>query len=244
MVARRRLAGAARAGGRAAGGPRDRPGRRAGPAGPRAVRGRHRPPLRPRPGAWHPARRAVRHRAGRRARPGRHHDRPTADPPSSSPASPSWPGATTCAPCSPSPPARPSPRSSRRSTSWRAPAAGSSSTSSPGRDTATAVDETVVELGERLGYVRVAARALPHDRTPPACWPRSPHRCPSRSAAVAGPHPTRHRADPEGAPTRRAAARSPACPRCAARSTPCCATPRPPPHRDVRTDPRAMTPAP
>jgi hypothetical protein len=30
----------------------------------------------------------------------------------------------------------------------------------PGRDTADSVDETVVELGERLGYVRVSARAL------------------------------------------------------------------------------------
>jgi hypothetical protein len=30
----------------------------------------------------------------------------------------------------------------------------------PGRDTAATVDETVVELGDRLGYVRVPARAL------------------------------------------------------------------------------------
>ena len=36
----------------------------------------------------------------------------------------------------------------------------------PGRDNATAVDETVVELGERLGYVRVAARALDHAAAP------------------------------------------------------------------------------
>jgi sugar phosphate isomerase/epimerase len=36
----------------------------------------------------------------------------------------------------------------------------------PGRDTAAAVDETVVELGERLGYVRVAAHALTHTPTP------------------------------------------------------------------------------
>jgi len=36
----------------------------------------------------------------------------------------------------------------------------------PGRDTATAVDETVVELGGRLGYVRVAARALAHTAAP------------------------------------------------------------------------------
>jgi sugar phosphate isomerase/epimerase len=32
----------------------------------------------------------------------------------------------------------------------------------PGRDTAEAVDETVLELGARLGYVRVAARGLAH----------------------------------------------------------------------------------
>jgi hypothetical protein len=36
----------------------------------------------------------------------------------------------------------------------------------PGRDTVAAVDETVVELGERLGYVRVAARALDHAAAP------------------------------------------------------------------------------
>jgi sugar phosphate isomerase/epimerase len=36
----------------------------------------------------------------------------------------------------------------------------------PGRDTATGVDETVLELGERLGYVRVAARALAHTAAP------------------------------------------------------------------------------
>jgi hypothetical protein len=33
----------------------------------------------------------------------------------------------------------------------------------PGRDSAERVDETVVELGERLGYVRVAARLLADD---------------------------------------------------------------------------------
>jgi hypothetical protein len=36
----------------------------------------------------------------------------------------------------------------------------------PGRDSATQVDETVVELGERLGYVRVSARALAHTPAP------------------------------------------------------------------------------
>ena len=36
----------------------------------------------------------------------------------------------------------------------------------PGRDTALDVDETVVELGDRLGYVRVAARALAHTAAP------------------------------------------------------------------------------
>jgi hypothetical protein len=36
----------------------------------------------------------------------------------------------------------------------------------PGRDTAAEVDETVVELGERLGYVRVSARALAHTAAP------------------------------------------------------------------------------
>lgn len=36
----------------------------------------------------------------------------------------------------------------------------------PGRDTATDVDENVLELGSRLGYVRVAARALTHTTAP------------------------------------------------------------------------------
>ena len=36
----------------------------------------------------------------------------------------------------------------------------------PGRDTALDVDETIVELGDRLGYVRVAARALAHTAAP------------------------------------------------------------------------------
>jgi sugar phosphate isomerase/epimerase len=36
----------------------------------------------------------------------------------------------------------------------------------PGRDTALEVDQTVVELGERLGYVRVSARALAHTAAP------------------------------------------------------------------------------
>lgn len=36
----------------------------------------------------------------------------------------------------------------------------------PGRDDATVVDETVVELGDLLGYVRVPARALEHTATP------------------------------------------------------------------------------
>ena len=36
----------------------------------------------------------------------------------------------------------------------------------PGRDDAAAVDETIVELGDLLGYVRVPARALDHTVTP------------------------------------------------------------------------------
>jgi hypothetical protein len=36
----------------------------------------------------------------------------------------------------------------------------------PGRDTPAEVDQTVVELGDLLGYVRVPARALPHPAAP------------------------------------------------------------------------------
>jgi hypothetical protein len=36
----------------------------------------------------------------------------------------------------------------------------------PGRDTAAVVDETVVELGDRLGYVRIPARTLAHTAAP------------------------------------------------------------------------------
>ena len=36
----------------------------------------------------------------------------------------------------------------------------------PGRDTAGQIDETVVELGERLGYVRLSARALARSAEP------------------------------------------------------------------------------
>jgi hypothetical protein len=36
----------------------------------------------------------------------------------------------------------------------------------PGRDSPAAVDQTVVELGDLLGYVRVPARALPHPAAP------------------------------------------------------------------------------
>ena len=36
----------------------------------------------------------------------------------------------------------------------------------PGRDDGPTVDETVVELGDLLGYVRVPARALDHTVTP------------------------------------------------------------------------------
>jgi sugar phosphate isomerase/epimerase len=36
----------------------------------------------------------------------------------------------------------------------------------PGRDTSAQIDETVVELGERLGYVRIAARTLAHTTAP------------------------------------------------------------------------------
>ena len=107
--------------------------------------------------------------------------RPTT-PPSSSPGSPSWPRATTCAPCSPPPPARPWPRSSRPSPPSRAPAAASSWTSCRAGTTAAAVDETVVELGDLLGYVRVPAHALTHT-PPPGCSRRSPRRSRSRSAA-------------------------------------------------------------
>jgi sugar phosphate isomerase/epimerase len=36
----------------------------------------------------------------------------------------------------------------------------------PGRDTALDIDETIVELGDRLGYVRVGARTLAHTAAP------------------------------------------------------------------------------
>src|SRR4051794_30619372 len=59
----------------------------------------------------------------------------------------------------------------------------------PGRDTAAAVDETVVELGERLGYVRVAAHALTHT-PPPGLLATLPPQVPvAIGGAAAGPGP-------------------------------------------------------
>ena len=58
----------------------------------------------------------------------------------------------------------------------------------PGRDDPMAVDETVVELGDLLGYVRVPAHALTHTAAP-GCSRRSPRR--SRSPSAAGRARTR-----------------------------------------------------
>lgn len=60
----------------------------------------------------------------------------------------------------------------------------------PGRDDAAVVDETIVELGDLLGYVRVPARALEHTTVPgllATLPPQVPVAIGGSSAAVAAP---------------------------------------------------------
>ena len=61
----------------------------------------------------------------------------------------------------------------------------------PGRDTAAQVDETVVELGAHLGYVRVSARALARSAEPGLLATLPPQVPVAIGGAPAGPQPPR-----------------------------------------------------
>jgi len=83
-------------------------------------------------------------------------------------------------------------------------------------DTAGQIDETVVELGERLGYVRLSARALAHSAEPgllATLPPQVPVAIGGAPAAVAPPDgdgpaaPDPDAADPDAQATRVSALR-------------------------------------
>ena len=122
----------------------------------------------------------------------------------------------------------------------------------PGRDDGPTVDETVVELGDLLGYVRVPARALDHTVTP-GLLATLPPQVPIAIGGAPGSTTTAPPTDSDPHAGSTSPGTSPARPPCAPRSTRCCATRRPPTHEvpgsgraspDGLRQPAARLPAP